>query len=46
MTKLEIMHIEYLQEMTKHKNADWALEAYNELKEIKAQLTEKGIFVI
>ena len=46
MTKLEMMHIEYLQEMTNHKNADWALEAYNELKEIKVQLAKKGIFAI
>lgn len=46
MTKLEIMHIEYLQEMTSHKNEEWALESYNELKDLKADYAAKGIIVV
>ncbi|MGB0943117.1 MAG: hypothetical protein ACPGUE_11975 [Marinomonas sp.] len=46
MTKLESMHIEFLNEMINHKNEEWALEAYNELKELKVQYAEKGIILV
>jgi len=46
MTKLETMHIEFLNDMINHKNEDWALEAYNELKELKAQYATKGIILV
>lgn len=46
MTKLEIMHIDYLQEMISHKNEDWAAEAYSELKELKAAYASKGIILV
>jgi len=46
MTKLEIMHIEYLMEMVNHKNEEWAKEAYKELKELKAGYAEKGIILV
>ncbi len=46
MSKLEIKHIEYLQEMVNHKNEGWANEAYKELAAIKSDLESKGIFLI
>jgi hypothetical protein len=46
MTKLEIMHIEYLEEMMNHKNEEWAEEAHAELKELKAGYAAKGIILV
>lgn len=46
MTKLEIMHIEFLEEMTNHKNEEWAEAAYTELKELKAEYAAKGIVLV
>ena len=46
MSKLEIMHIEYLEEMISHKNEEWANEAYNELKNLKAGYAAKGIILV
>ena len=46
MTKLETMHIEFLQDMMNHKNEEWAEEAYNELKELKAEYAAKGIILV
>lgn len=46
MTKLEIMHIEYLEEMMNHKNEEWAEEARTELKELKAGYAAKGIILV
>lgn len=46
MTKLEAMHIEYLEEMLNHKNEDLAQAAYDELKELKSEYAKKGIILI
>lgn len=46
MTKLESMHIEFLSDMINHKNEEWATEAYNELKALKAQYATKGIILV
>lgn len=46
MTKLEIKHIQHLQEMVNHKNQDLANKAHKELIAIKSDLESKGIFLI
>ena len=46
MTKLEAKHIEFLQYMLSHRDEDLAKEAYDELKDIKAEFAAKGIIII
>tara|TARA_R110000850_G_scaffold99302_1_gene205775 strand:- start:472 stop:612 length:141 start_codon:yes stop_codon:yes gene_type:complete len=46
MTKLDAMHIQFLQEMTSHKNEEWAAEAFSEIKELKLEYAKKGIIVV
>ena len=46
MSKLEMMHVEYLKDMVNHKNEDWAKAAYDELKELKDKYKSKGIIII
>ena len=46
MTRIEIMHIEYLQEMLESENEEWAKAAHQELKELKDEYAKKGIFII
>ena len=46
MSKLDAMHIEFLNEMVNHKNQEWAEAAYQELQELKAYYAGKGIIIL